>query len=400
MPCFKERILKIKDAGLYRSLKDARVLGSKIEISGDTFLNFASNDYLGISARGDFQRDFFKILEGESSYLLGSTSSRLLGGNSSAFTEFENFFSSLYTDAARMENQSAHEKSCLLYNGGYHANTGVIPALAQKGDLIVCDKLSHASLIDALKLSDAEFVRYPHSDLESLSEILRRRRAKHKKVFIVTESVFSMDGDLSDIVKLSEIAREFDALLYVDEAHGVGVFGKGGLGLCAEQGVLNRVDFLMCTLGKAVGSQGAALICSPAARELLVNTSRTLIFTTAMPPISALWSKFAFEKILEMDEERARLKALSKAFKDEICKDLPLRILGDSQIAPLVLGENEKASRISEILFERKIYAPPVRYPSVPKNSARIRFSLNSDFKEAEIIEVARNVRSCLEAIA
>lgn len=386
---FEERILRIKDAGLYRSLRDSNARGSLIEIDGENFLNFASNDYLGISARSDFQLEFLKTIETGNLHLFGSTSSRLLGGNSSAFSTLENFLSEIYTAAARAEDALASEKACLLYNGGYHANTGVIPALAQKGDLIVCDKLSHASLIDALKLADADFVRYPHSDLEMLSEILRRRRASYKNVFIVTESVFSMDGDLSNLRKISDIAREFEAFLYVDEAHSVGVFGRGGLGLCAEQGVLSRVDFLMCTLGKAAGSQGAFLICSPEVRSLLINTSRTLIFTTAMPPVSALWSKFAFEKILQMDSQRNNLKENSKIFRQILGENLPLQILGESQIVPLVLCENEKATLLSEALFENKIYAPAVRHPSVPKNSARIRFSLNADFNAGEIREAA-----------
>lgn len=379
MKDFAAELLSIKEAGLYRSLIPSQAAGSIILRDGVACVNLASNDYLGLSADIGLQREFLEGVLAKSGkrFLMGSTSSRLLGGNNEAFCELEDFLAGVY---------SAHcsaQKKCLVFNSGYHANSGILSALATSRDLILCDRLIHASLVDCLKLSEAKWMRFKHNDMSHLRQILSKKRGEYENVYIVTESVFSMDGDIADLAEIAKIKREFGAALYVDEAHAVGVFGKCGLGVCQELGVLDEVDFLMGTLGKAIASEGAFLICAENIRQMLVNKCRTLIFTTAIAPISAMWSKFSFEKAMLMDSERGHLKRLSKILRGRL---EGLRVLGNTQIVPVVLGENSAVAAASERLLRENIWAGAVRYPTVPKGEARLRLSLNADMPE-ELVE-------------
>jgi hypothetical protein len=377
---FADRLEKIKKDGVYRSLKRSSVCGADIEIDGARYANFASNDYLGISGRVDWQREFLESVlnGGEKGFLMGSVSSRLLGCNSEAFFDFESFMAKEYSDI------SESPKSCLLFNCGYHANSGIIPALASSRDLILADKLSHASIIDSLKLTEAKWLRYPHNDYEKLGEILSKKRGDFENVFIVSEAVFSMDGDFCDIEKLVEIKRKYGAFLYVDEAHSFGLFGEKGLGRCAESGLLSDIDIVMCTLGKALASGGAFAVCAPETREMLVNKCRTFIFSTALSPLSAKWSKFAAKKMFSMDSERRRLAGISSAFRNALKESL-----GDSQIVPAIVGGNEESLALSKAMLENGFYVPAIRHPTVPKNAARLRFSLSAAHSEESLERAA-----------
>lgn len=368
---FEDRLESILRAGAYRRVRRADVSGARIEEDGRRLVDFSSNDYLGISGRIDWQREFLKGLSGSEKYLMGSLSSRLLGCNSSAFDDFEKTVSAEYSRAWNAE------KSCLLFNCGYHANSGIIPALATSRDLVLADKLSHASLIDALKLTDAKWLRFPHNDLDRLEEILRRRRAEFENVYIVTESVFSMDGDFCDLRRLSEIRREFGAFLYVDEAHAFGLYGAGGLG----RSVGFDVDLAMCTLGKAAASEGAFALCSAETREMLVNRCRTFIYSTALSPVSARWSRFVFEKILGMDAEREHLQKISAAFRSAVSG-----VLGESQIAPVSTAG--RALEISAAMESRGFRVPAIRKPTVP--TERLRFSFSAAHSESDVLAAAK----------
>lgn len=368
---FEDRLESISRSGAYRRVRRADVSGARIEEDGRRLVDFSSNDYLGISGRIDWQREFLKGLSGSEKYLMGSLSSRLLGCNSSAFDDFEKTVSAEYSRAWNAE------KSCLLFNCGYHANSGIIPALATSRDLVLADKLSHASLIDALKLTDAKWLRFPHNDLDRLEEILRRRRAEFENVYIVTESVFSMDGDFCDLRRLSEIRREFGAFLYVDEAHAFGLYGAGGLG----RSVGFNVDLAMCTLGKAAASEGAFALCSAETREMLVNRCRTFIYSTALSPVSARWSRFVFEKILGMDAEREHLQKISAAFRSAVSG-----VLGESQIAPVSTAG--RALEISAAMESRGFRVPAIRKPTVP--TERLRFSFSAAHSESDVLAAAK----------
>jgi len=379
----KKTLAELSSAGLLRSLKNSSVSGSRIEMDGSECLNFASNDYLGLTGRPDFQREFLESIKDCKKFVMGAASSRLLGGNNFAFAELEKFLSEVYSEI------SNSEKSALLFNCGYHANTGILPALASSEDLILADKLSHASIIDSLKLSDAKWARFKHNDLSDLRRILEKRRGEFKEVFIATESVFSMDGDIADIAELVKIKEEFGARLYVDEAHAFGVFGPKGLGLCAASGRLADIDIAMCTLGKAAAGEGAFAVCSPEIRALLINRCRPFIFTTAIAPINALWARFICEKIFSADALRAELRRLSALLKDLLGG---IETLGDSQIVPIIVGDEKYASEFSAELLRRGIYAPAIRYPTVAKGAARLRASVTAAVSESEIKLLAEEV--------
>lgn len=385
----------IENAGLYRTLIESRVKGAKA-FRPDEFFNFASNDYLGISAKADWQDEFLDYVRNSKDlgFVMGSTSSRLLAGDNPAFEILEDFLSELYSSA------SGTKKSVLLFNGGYHANTGILPALLDKGDLVLCDRLSHASIMDSLKLMPCAWKRYKHSDYDNLRFLLAENAGKYERIFIVTESVFSMDGDLSRLHRLAELKREFGAYLYIDEAHGAGVFGDMGLGLAEAQNILADVDVLMCTLGKAFASHGAFAVCSEAFKELLVNRCRPFIFSTAMAPICAIWTRFVIGKALGMREERTHLERISGKFFGDLRGAFGSeRVLGGSQICALVAGSNESVSKLSSALAREKIWAPAIRYPTVPKNTARIRFSLNADMTYESVSEISERIVKIASAV-
>lgn len=375
---------KLKDLGLYRELKLARVDGSRVFIDGRAHINLASNDYLSMAGRLDFQREFLRSLRESGEYLMGSTSSRLLVGNFSAYEKAESEIGAIYG------------KSCLFYNSGYHANTGIIPAIASSKDLILADKLVHASIIDALSLTKAKWLRYAHNDMQHLRELLEKNRRDYERVFIVSEGVFSMDGDMADLEALIEIKKQYDALLYIDEAHSFGLFGERGLGLCFERDSGKDIDFIMCTLGKALGSEGAFVICDELWRKLLINKSRQLIFTTALAPINIMWTLFSFRKMLEMRAEREHLRNVGSRFREALSG---FKILGQSQIVPLVLGEPQKALNFLKRLAEANIWASAVRPPTVPKNSSRIRFSLCAGLSDDDIDYCSNAVLKILKTL-
>lgn len=355
---------QLKAASSYRCLREIEQADHGIAYyNGKKMYNLSGNDYLGIAGDVEWQADFMK----QSKELgLSSASSRLLTGNHTAYVELENLLSKRYNG-----------KSALVFNSGYHANTGVLPALAKKGDLILADKLNHASLIDGLRLGSAEFARYRHLDYADLERRLIKAQGKYNHIFLVTESVFSMDGDIADLKKLVELKKKYGAFMLVDEAHSVGCMGKDGLGASADLGLLDDVDFIMGTLGKAFGSYGAFGIMSPVVREYLINTMRPFIFTTGLAPINVAWTKYVLTRMPELDDRRMHLKKLGERLR-EIIRKHGYKTLGESQIVPLIVGENDKAGALATRLQEHGILVFPIRPPTVPVGTARLRFSLSS----------------------
>jgi 8-amino-7-oxononanoate synthase len=371
--------------GRLRSLRTMEALaGHRVRMGDRCYLNLASNDYLGLGCDQALHQAFLKSIEGRDA--LGemgftASASRLLGGNHPAYGVMEE----------RLESAYGHGKRALVFNSGYHANIGILPALAERGDLIFSDRLNHASLLDGIRLSRAEWVRYRHRDVEHLRDLLVKRRSAARRVFIVTESIFSMDGDRADLKELVALKREFDAVLYVDEAHAVGVRGARGLGLCEEAGVLADVDILVGTFGKALASVGAYVVTQPVVRDYLVNTMRSLIFTTALPPVSVSWSGYVLERVLEGGELRARLAANTALFRAELARRGAIAP-GDTHIVPVILGEDKAAAELSDRLKERGYLSPPIRPPTVAEGTARLRFSLGAQMQAADLLALAELV--------
>lgn len=325
-------------------------------------LNLSSNDYLGILDSPEFYEEFIETLSAQH-LPFTAASSRLLTGNSSQYVDLEHLLLKLYGAEA-----------ALVYNSGYHANCGILPALTTNKDLIIADKLVHASIIDGLRLSPAKFERFRHADYQHLERLLTENANQYEHIFIVTESIFSMDGDKANLHELVRLKKKFGAYLYIDEAHAVGVYGEKGLGLCEQENCMHECDFIVGTFGKAFASVGAYVVCSQIFADYLVNHSRTLIFTTALPPVNLAWTKFIVEKISKFSSWRTDLQNLSAEFSSLI------GVQADSHIIPYIIGENSDTIRMSQALQNQGFYVLPIRYPTVAKHTARLRFSLQSHF--------------------
>jgi 8-amino-7-oxononanoate synthase len=395
---YKKELAEIKERSADRRLSDILVGDGKFIVRGDTrLLNLSSNDYLGFASDRKMHDRFFRncgpgdIID---SLGLGASSSRLLAGNHSKYAALEHALSELYSkhSFSFSDGNAPKNKQALVFTSGYHANTGILPALAGAGDLICSDALNHASIIDGIRLSRAERIVYGHLDYEGLAASLAERRGSFRNVIIVSESIFSMDGDIADLKRLAEIKNDFDALLYVDEAHAVGVFGEDGLGICARDRAIAEADVIVATFGKALGSLGAYTVTDPVIAEYLVNKARSLIFTTALPPVIAHWSLFALREMRTSTAKRGRLIKLSDKLRAGLAR-AGCATGGQSHIVPVIFGENRKAVEAADALLKRSFFVFPIRPPSVPEGCARIRISLRADMEWEDVKEIPEILR-------
>ncbi len=376
MKRYQQELDDISQKGLTRTLKAlASDKDGYCTYNGRQLLNLSSNDYLGLVTNDVLKQAFSQVLLEHPAYMqFGASSSRLLTGNTA-----------LYNETEELLKRNYNGKATLIFNSGYHANIGILPALTGKHDLILADKLCHASLVDGFRLGSADFIRYRHLDYEHLKAILTKKRHQYRQVIIVSESVFSMDGDEADLRKLADIKEAFDSMLYIDEAHSVGVKGASGLGLCEEQQVIDRIDILVGTLGKAYGSVGAFAVFNGTIKQVLVNKARTLLFTTALPPINMAWTKFIIERMHGLSSERKQLNKLIKYLSEELCAiGHPVHA---SHILPIMLGSNNAAVQLSDYLVKQGFLVFPIRPPAVPVNTARLRVSLSANISLQALTE-------------
>jgi 8-amino-7-oxononanoate synthase len=337
----------------------------------EEFLSFASNDYLGLAAHPALKQ---ALAEGAWEWGSGSGASHLISGHLTPHAMLEEALAS-FLGFAR----------CLTFSSGYLANLAVTPTIAAgRDDEIFADKLNHASLIDAVRLSRARQHRYPHGDLEALSRLLAASKAKTK--VIVTDAVFSMDGDIAPLVGLFALAEQFDAWLVVDDAHGFGVLGEKGAGSLSHCGLSPHPRIiLMGTLGKAAGAGGAFVAASDTVIEYLVNRARSFIFTTAQPPALAVAALASLKLIGESNERRSHLNKLIEQLRDSLA-GLPWPLLASATaIQPLLVGDNLTALSLSKALKKRGIWAPAIRPPTVPEGKARLRISLSAAHCEEDV---------------
>lgn len=350
--------------------------GCRVVFNNTMMVNMTSNDYLGIASDDEILASFYSDLNEDNlvdHYGLGAASSRLLTGDIPVSHLLETEIASQYGRGG-----------ALLFNSGYHANIGILPAIAQKKDLILSDKLNHASIIDGLRLSRATHRRYGHLDYPNLRNILERIRDDYDRVIIVSESVFSMDGDVADLHQLVDIKNHFNCLLYVDEAHSVGVYGKRGLGKAEEQGLIDEIDFLIGTFGKAYGSVGAYVVCDEEVREFLINHSRSLIFTTALPPVVYHWNYSIFKKVLTMNDRREKLAEISSRLRSNILS-YNLKTGGETNIIPVVIGDSSQTKEVADKLQKKGYLIFAIRPPTVPEGTSRFRLSLTADMEWEDI---------------
>ena len=365
----------LKKQGNLRQFTANIQMGRDIQINNRSMLNLSSNDYLGLAVDERIREEFFDLTP-ISEQRMSSSSSRLLTGN---FPEYEQLE---YTLSQLFENRSA-----LLFNSGYHMNIGILPALCDSKTLILADKLVHASLIDGMRLSTAQYVRYRHNDLNHLDALLKKYQADQtfERIIIVTESIFSMDGDEADLAALVALKKQYsNVMLYVDEAHAIGVRGKQGLGIVEQAAVIQDVDFIVGTFGKALASVGAYLICDPIIRDFLINKMRPLIFSTAQPPMCMAWTNFILQKVVEMSNQREYLKALSHSLNSQILAknyDCP----SSSQIVPVIVGDSIQTVALAHEMQKAGFYIMPVRPPTVPQGASRLRICLNTRIDQHDL---------------
>jgi 8-amino-7-oxononanoate synthase len=365
-----DELKALHDAGLYRVR--ARIdgkQGARVSIGGREYVSFASNDYLGLAADPRIAAAARKGLE---RYGVGAGASHLLYGHGQAHEALE----------AALARFVGYPRA-LVFPTGYMANLGVVTALCGRGDEVFADKLNHASLNDAMLLSRARFRRYPHLDLERLEHGLSASRARRK--LVVTDAVFSMDGDIAPVPELVALCERYGALLLLDDAHGFGVLGRHGGGVLEHYGLASERIVYMGTLGKAAGVYGAFVAADTALVELLVNRARSYIYTTAAPQLLAVALMESLAIVASEDERRSQLARLI-ARLGEARDALPGTLLPSSTpIQPLVLGAADAATRAMRLLSERGLVVPAVRPPTVPRGSARLRISFSAAHSIADV---------------
>ena len=376
-----------KAAGTLRHLTPLTRLGRgrimEAYAADGPYLDFSSNDYLGLTEHPAMIAASREALVKNGT---GSGAARLMSGSLDCHHLLEQ-------QIARLKGTAA----ALLFGSGYLANVGVIPALVGRDDVIFSDRLNHASIYDGCRLAGARTFRFQHNDSNHLEGLLQKHRGSYQQALIVVESIYSMDGDRCPLKEMAALRNRYDCLLMVDEAHATGVFGPEGAGVIAEDGVVSDVDIAMGTFGKALGSYGAYIAASQNLVHYLVNRARSFIYSTALPPAVIGASLVALQLIRSEPDLRSELHAKVDLFKKTLSQGGFSQDLGPSQIVPIVIGESKKAVAFAAELKANHIFAAPVRPPTVPEGTARIRFSITRNHQAAELERTAKILLSLME---
>lgn len=338
-----------------------------LKIFDEKDINLSSNDYIGIASDEELRDKFIK--EYSKDIWMSSSSSRLITGNYKVLRELEEELNRIYG------------KKSLVMNSGFSANKTIISTFYNKDSLIITDKLNHASIYDGIISSGSKIMRYRHLDLNHLEEILKKYKNLYKDILVVSETVYSMDGDTVNLEKLIELKRKYEFDLMLDEAHSYGVFGYG---MAYNLKVVKDIDFLVIPLGKGGGSIGAYIICDEVYRDYLINFGKELIYTTSLPPVNNLWNLYVLKNMNNFDEKINKLKDL-KEFTLKRVKELNLLTDSDSQIIGLIIGDNRKTDIISKNLRAKGYVVYGIKSPTVAKGTERIRIGLNPNISKKEI---------------
>lgn len=374
-------------AGLIRKhqiLESAQ--GVDIQVDGKPFLGFCSNDYLGLASHPGISEAAIQSIE---SYGFGSGASHLVIGH--------------HLEHELLEKELAEftgRDRAMVFSSGYMANLALVSSLVTKSDLVLQDKLNHASLLDGGLLSGARFQRYLHNDMNSLESYLSKfsHDSKIDKTLIVTDGVFSMDGDVAKLTGMSKLSKEYDALLVVDDAHGLGVLGEQGRGTIAEQGLSqNDVPVLMGTFGKAFGTSGAFVAGSEQLIEFLTQVARPYIYTTAMPPCIAAATRKSLDLIKTADTSREHLKALIAYFRKKVSALGYELMLSNTSIQPIVIGSSFQTMALASFLKEQGILVGAIRPPTVPDKTARLRITLSAAHSFTQIDRLVDVLRKAMQ---
>lgn len=369
-----EELHQLETDGL---LRRRRVLespqGARIVVDGEEYLSFCSNDYLGLASHPALIE---ALQQGAARFGVGGGASHLVSGHFAAHHDLE-------TQLAEFVGLPR----ALLFSTGYMANLGIVTALMGRDDEVFADKLNHASLNDAALLSRAKLTRFPHLDLAALEKRLAASRARRK--LVVVDAVFSMDGDIAPVPELLALCERFDAWLMLDDAHGFGVLGKDGRGVLGHFAVTSPRIVYMATLGKAAGVAGAFAAGGAEMVEYLLQRARTYIYTTAMPPSLAVATSASLRLIAAESWRRERLAELIGVLRRNLSVSRWQLLPSATAIQPLVIGANRETLEVSEALRQRGIWVPAIRPPTVPKGQARLRISLSTAYRDADVERLA-----------
>ena len=371
----QDRLDELKGLGLYRRMRMVSgPQGPHVVLDGKPVLLLCSNNYLGLA---DHPRVREAAADAALRWGAGAGASRLVSGNMTLHRRLEERL------AAFKGTQTA-----LLFGSGYLANIGVVPALARRGEIVFSDELNHASIIDGCRLSGAETFVYRHADVDHLAWGLRN--ADGRGALIVTDGVFSMDGDVAPLEQIVELARRHDVRVLVDDAHGTGTLGPGGRGAVADAGLEGEIDVIVGTLGKALGSYGAFVACDGALARYLINSARALIFSTGLPPAAAAAAIAALELIADQPRRVERLADNADTLRAALASE-GFDVAGsETQIVPLIVGDAGLAMRICEAALERGVFAQAIRPPTVPHGTSRLRLAVMASHTRAELREAAQ----------
>ena len=371
---YEKTLKELKETDSYRQIPEiAEKEGVYVIYKGKKLLNLSSNDYLNLSTNEELANEFIENYSKNLPPQFSSASARLLSGTGRIYGDLEQVLAKLF-----------NKESALVFNTGYQCNLGVISTLMGRGDIIFSDKLNHASIIDGMKLSEADFKRYKHLDYDNLENLLEKYRGKYNKALIVSESVFSMDGDIANIDKLVELKKKYNAFLMIDEAHAFCSVDDN----CAGISEGHDVDIITATFGKALGSFGAFAVSNKTIINFLINKARSFIFSTSIPPVNIAWTKWLLTKKKDFIEHQKHKLMRITVGVHKYLKSLDIDTVSESQIVPVIIGDGKKTVKIAEELRSKGYFVMPIRPPTVPKNTSRLRLSLTADMEFESIREI------------
>ncbi|WP_066503762.1 glycine C-acetyltransferase [Abyssisolibacter fermentans] len=356
----KDEIQGLKDQGVYRKLPVLEGANeAEIILNGKKVINLSSNNYLGFANHPRLKKAAIEAVE---KYGVGSGAVRTIVGNMDIHEKMEEILA-----------EFKREEAVMVFQSGFNCNAGTIQAITKKGDLIISDELNHASIIDGTRLSKADRTIFKHSNMEDLERVLKENRDKYRNVLIITDGVFSMDGDIAKLPEIVELAEKYDALTYVDDAHGSGVLGESGRGTVDHFGLHGRVDFSIGTLSKAIGAIGGYVACSKVGQEWLNHRGRPILFSTSLPPAAVGAIIEAVKMLMETTEFTDRLWDNAKYFKEKLGKLGFNTGHSETPITPVIIGDEAKAMEFSKKLLEKGVFVSAIVFPTVPKGTGRVR---------------------------
>lgn len=381
MSYFEEKVAELKAQGTYRRLPISETAcEAEIIIGGHKVINLTSNNYLGFANHPRLKNAAIQAIE---KYGVGAGAVRTIVGNMDIHEQLDDVI-------ARFK----HEEAALVFQSGFMANVGVIQAIVEEHDLIISDALNHASIIDGVRLSKADRAVYQHNDMDDLERVVKEKRSLYRKVLIITDGVFSMDGDIAKLPDIVRIAKQYKCWTYVDDAHGSGVLGESGRGTVDHFKLHGQVDFIIGTLSKAIGVVGGYVCCSKAAKEWLLHRGRPLLFSTAMMPSAAAAIIEAFHLLEETNEYTGRLWENARYFKNALQQAGFDIGHSETPITPIMIGDEKLTMDFSRELLNQGVFVSGIVFPTVPKGKARVRCMVSALHTKEMLDQAVRTITS------